>query len=55
MLSRKRELLQQAQALAARLPETVLNPDKLALLALDDLVGVLAFLNGLMLKRWFDV
>jgi len=38
-------ILQQAQALAARLPETGLNPDKLALIPLDDLVGVLAFLK----------
>jgi hypothetical protein len=38
-------ILQQAQALAARLPEIGLNPDKLALLPLDDLMGVLAFLK----------
>jgi len=38
-------ILQQAQALAARLPEIGLNPDKLASLPLNDLVGVLAFLK----------
>jgi len=38
-------ILIQAQALAARLPEIGLNPDKLALIPLDDLVGVLAFLK----------
>jgi len=38
-------ILQQAQALAARLPEIGLNPDKLSLLPLNDLVGVLAFLK----------
>ena len=38
-------ILQQAQALAARLPELGLNPDKLALIPLDDLVGVLAFMK----------
>jgi len=38
-------MLSQAQSLAARLPETGLNPDKLALLPLDELVGVLAFLK----------
>tara|TARA_R110001583_G_scaffold65264_1_gene188651 strand:+ start:3808 stop:3990 length:183 start_codon:yes stop_codon:yes gene_type:complete len=38
-------LLQQAQALAARLPDMGLNPEKLALLPLDDLLGVAAFLK----------
>tara|TARA_R110002049_G_scaffold189793_3_gene358422 strand:+ start:2399 stop:2581 length:183 start_codon:yes stop_codon:yes gene_type:complete len=38
-------LLQQAQALAARLPDMGLNPDKLALLPLNDLLGVAAFLK----------
>jgi hypothetical protein len=38
-------LLLQAQALAARLPDMGLNPDKLALLPLNDLLGVAAFLK----------
>ena len=38
-------ILQQAQALAARLPEIGLNPNKLASLPLNDLVGVLDFLK----------
>jgi hypothetical protein len=38
-------LLQQAQSLAAGLPDTGLTPDKLALLPLDELMGVLAFLK----------
>lgn len=38
-------ILKHAQELAARLPEIGLNPDKLALLPLDDLMGVLAFLK----------
>jgi len=38
-------ILIQAQALAARLPEKGLNPDSLALLPLDELVGVLVFLK----------
>jgi len=38
-------VLAQAQALAARLPETGLNPDKLALLPFNELVGSLAFLK----------
>jgi len=44
-------ILQQAQALAARLPEIGLNPDKLALLPLNDLLGVLAFLNRKSAER----
>ena len=39
------QLLIQAQTLAARLPGVGLEPDKLALLPFDDLVGVLAFLK----------
>lgn len=38
-------LLLQAQALAARLPDMGLNPEKLALLPLNDLLGVAAFLK----------
>ncbi len=38
-------VLRQAQQLAARLPETGLNPDKLALLPFNDLIGTLAFLK----------
>ena len=38
-------ILTEAQALAARLPEIGLNPDKIVLLALDDLLGVLTFLK----------
>tara|TARA_R110000772_G_scaffold184159_2_gene295244 strand:- start:117 stop:299 length:183 start_codon:yes stop_codon:yes gene_type:complete len=38
-------LLDQAQSLAARLPETGVNPDKLGLLPLNDLMGILAFLK----------
>lgn len=34
----------QAQELAARLPEMGLNPDKLAQLPLDELMGITAFL-----------
>jgi len=33
-----------AQTLAARLPEMGLNPDKLAQLSLDELLGITAFL-----------
>ena len=44
-------LLQQAQALAARLPDMGLNPVKLALLPLDDLVGVAAFLKRKSVER----
>jgi len=44
-------LLQQAQALAARLPDMGVNPDKLALLPLDDLVGTMAFLKRLKAKQ----
>jgi hypothetical protein len=44
-------LLQQAQALAARQPDTGLNPDKLALLPLDDLVGTLAFLKRVYAEK----
>jgi len=39
------QILEQAQSLAARLPEIGLNPDRLALLPLDDLVGTLAYLK----------
>jgi len=45
------QLLAQAQALAARLPGMGLDPDKLALLPFDDLVGVLAFLNQLKTEK----
>jgi len=44
-------LLQQAQALAARLPDMGLNPDKLALLPLDDLLGVAALLKRKSVER----
>jgi len=44
-------LLDQAQALAASLPATGLNPDKLALLPLDELVGVLAFLKRVYAEK----
>jgi hypothetical protein len=44
-------LLQQAQALATRLPDMGLNPDKLALLPLDDLLGVAAFLKRKYAER----
>lgn len=44
-------ILTQAQSLAARLPETGLNPNKLALLSLDELVGVLAFLKRFYAER----
>lgn len=46
-----KQMLTQAQALAARLPETGLNPDKLALLPLDELLGTLAFLKRLYAER----
>lgn len=39
-------LLIQSQELAARLPCTGLNPDRLALLSFDDLIGTLAYLKG---------
>lgn len=44
-------LLQQAQALAARLPDMGLNPDKLALLPLNDLLDVAAFLKRKSVER----
>jgi hypothetical protein len=44
-------LLQQAQALAARLPDMGLNPDKLALLPLNDLLGVAALLKRKSVER----
>ncbi len=44
-------LLQQAQSLAARLPDTGLTPDKMALLPLDDLAGTLAYLKRLKAER----
>lgn len=44
-------LLLQAQALAARLPDMGLNPDKLALLPLDDLLGVAVFLKRKYAER----
>jgi len=44
-------LLQQAQALAVRLPDMGLNPDKLALLPLNDLLGVAAFLKRKYAER----
>ena len=44
-------LLQQAQALAAKLPDMGLNPDKLALLPLDDFLGVAAFLKRKSVER----
>jgi hypothetical protein len=44
-------LLQQAQVLAVRLPDMGLNPDKLALLPLDDLLGVAAFLKRKYAER----
>jgi len=45
------QLLEQAQSLAARLPDTGINPDKLAVLPLDDLVGTLAYLKRLKAER----
>jgi len=45
------QLLQQAQALAARLPDTGINPDKLALLSLDELLGVAACLKRKYAER----
>lgn len=44
-------LLLQTQALAARLPDMGLTPDKLALLPLDDLLGVAAFLKRKYAER----
>lgn len=44
-------LLVQAQELAAKMPETGLNPDKLVLLTLDELRGVTAFLRRISLER----
>jgi hypothetical protein len=38
-------ILTQAQALASRLPEIGLSPDKLTSLPLNELVGVLVFLK----------
>ena len=45
------QLLQQTQALAVKLPDMGLNPDKLALLPLDDLVGTMAFLKRLKAEQ----
>jgi hypothetical protein len=45
------QILEQAQALAARLPEIGLSPDKLALLPFDELLGILAFLKRLYAER----
>lgn len=39
------DILIQAQELAAKMPCTGLSPYKLALLPLDDLIGILAFLK----------
>jgi hypothetical protein len=39
------QLLTQTQAMAARLPETGLNPDSLVMMPLDELVSTLAFLK----------
>lgn len=44
-------LLQQAQALAARMPQMGLNPDKLIYLPLIDLKGVAAFLERKYAER----
>lgn len=44
-------LLQQAQALAPRLPDMGLNPDKLALLPLNNLLGLAAFLKRKSVDR----
>ena len=44
-------ILTQTQTLAARMPEeTGINPDNLALLSFDDLVGTLTFLKRLKAK-----
>jgi len=50
-LNNWQQLLQQAQALAARLPDTGINPDKLALLSLDELLGVAAYLKRKYAER----
>jgi hypothetical protein len=44
-------LLQQAQALAARLPDMGVSPDSLALLPLDHLAGTAAFLKRKYAER----
>ena len=44
-------LLQQVQALAARMPSIGLSPDKLTLLPLDRLIGVFAFLERLKTEQ----
>jgi hypothetical protein len=44
-------LLVQAQALAAKFPQTGLNPDKLVLLPFDELRGVTAFLRRINAER----
>ena len=41
----RQQLLQQSQVLSVRLPDAIVNPHKLALLSLDDLVGTLAYLK----------
>ena len=45
------QILEEAQALAARLPEAGLSPDNLALLPLDKLLGTLAFLKRYSAER----
>jgi len=44
-------LLQQAQALAARLPDMGITPDELTSYALDDLLGTAAFLKRKYAER----
>jgi len=44
-------VLDRAQALATRLPDMGIHPDKLALLPLDDLLGVAAFLKRKYAER----
>ena len=44
-------ILIQTQALAAKLPDMGINPDKLSLLSFDDLLGTLAFLKRKCAER----
>jgi len=44
-------ILQQAQALAARLPDMGITPDELTTYSLDDLLGTAAFLKGKSAER----
>lgn len=47
-------LLTQAQELATSMPETGLNPDKLAHVPYDHLVGITAYLKGRKSKNSQD-